>query len=143
MSLQLMFTVLPATRWIFGRLIFDPEDGGDTFLRNIGSHTHYTALYPRRWQCSGIKLFCYFARYEENKGVLTVICFAASYSHVGGCQRSEGSLLRFSGYKINIVSELRKPPSEFHPRILTRSCRRFHNEFQNLCSSHDVFRLME
>jgi hypothetical protein len=26
-----------------------PEDGGDTFLRNVGYHsTHYTALYPRR-----------------------------------------------------------------------------------------------
>jgi hypothetical protein len=31
-------------------MIFDPEDGGDTFLRNIGSHTVYTALYPRRWK---------------------------------------------------------------------------------------------
>jgi hypothetical protein len=31
-------------------LIFDPEDGGDTFLRNVSSHTDYTALYPRRWQ---------------------------------------------------------------------------------------------
>jgi hypothetical protein len=32
------------------RLIFDLEDGDDTFLRNVGSHTEYTALYPRRWQ---------------------------------------------------------------------------------------------
>jgi hypothetical protein len=30
-------------------LIFDPEDGGDTLLRNMGSNTDYTALYPRRW----------------------------------------------------------------------------------------------
>jgi hypothetical protein len=29
-----------------------PEDGGDTFLRNICSYTDYTALYPRRWQHS-------------------------------------------------------------------------------------------
>jgi hypothetical protein len=28
---------------------FDPEDGGDTRLRNVGSHTEYAALYPRRW----------------------------------------------------------------------------------------------
>jgi hypothetical protein len=28
--------------------IFYPEDGGDTFLRNIGSHTIYTAPHPRR-----------------------------------------------------------------------------------------------
>jgi hypothetical protein len=30
-------------------LFFDPEDGGDMFLRNVGWHsTDYTALYPRR-----------------------------------------------------------------------------------------------
>jgi hypothetical protein len=32
-------------RWLF----YNPEDGGDTFLRNVGYHsTHYTASYPRR-----------------------------------------------------------------------------------------------
>jgi hypothetical protein len=30
-------------------LFFDPEDGGDMFLRNVGRlSTDYTALYPRR-----------------------------------------------------------------------------------------------
>jgi hypothetical protein len=30
-------------------LFFDPEDGGDTFLRNVGwLSTDYMALYPRR-----------------------------------------------------------------------------------------------
>jgi hypothetical protein len=30
-------------------LFFDPEDGGDKFLRNVGwLSTEYTALYPRR-----------------------------------------------------------------------------------------------
>jgi hypothetical protein len=29
-------------------LIFDPEDGGDTFLRNVGSYTDYTVLYPKK-----------------------------------------------------------------------------------------------
>jgi hypothetical protein len=30
-------------------LFFDLEDGGDMFLRNVGSlSTDYTALYPRR-----------------------------------------------------------------------------------------------
>jgi hypothetical protein len=29
--------------------IANPEDGGDTFLRNVGYHsTHYTASYPRK-----------------------------------------------------------------------------------------------
>jgi hypothetical protein len=29
-----------------------PEDGEDTFLRNVGSHKIYTAPYPRRWHSS-------------------------------------------------------------------------------------------
>jgi hypothetical protein len=28
--------------------IFYPEDGGDTFLQNVGSHKIYTASHPRR-----------------------------------------------------------------------------------------------
>jgi hypothetical protein len=41
--------MLPAPIWFLSRLIFDPEDGSHTFLRNIGSHTDYAAQYPRRW----------------------------------------------------------------------------------------------
>jgi hypothetical protein len=30
-------------------IFYDPEDGDDTFLRNVGYHsTDYTASYPRR-----------------------------------------------------------------------------------------------
>jgi hypothetical protein len=37
----------------FAELFYDPEDRGDTFLRNVGYHsTHYTASYPRRWYSS-------------------------------------------------------------------------------------------
>jgi hypothetical protein len=36
--------------WFDARLIFNPEDGGDSFLRNVGSYMDYTAPYPRRWQ---------------------------------------------------------------------------------------------
>jgi hypothetical protein len=39
----------PATRWFLARLIFDLEDGGDKFLRNVSLHADYTALYPTRW----------------------------------------------------------------------------------------------
>jgi hypothetical protein len=35
--------------WFLACLFFDPEDGGDMFLRNIGwLSADYTALYPRR-----------------------------------------------------------------------------------------------
>jgi hypothetical protein len=39
-------------RWCLPRLIFDPDDGGGTFLRNVGSYTDYTVPYSRRWQLS-------------------------------------------------------------------------------------------
>jgi hypothetical protein len=38
--------------WFFARGFFCPEDGGDTFLRNVGSHKIYTAPHPRRRHCS-------------------------------------------------------------------------------------------
>jgi hypothetical protein len=46
--------VVPVVGWLllarcFAELFYDPEDGGDTFLRNVGYHsTHYMASYPRR-----------------------------------------------------------------------------------------------
>jgi hypothetical protein len=46
------FAYPAATHWFLALLIFDPEDGIDTFLRNVGSHTDYAALYPRRWEHS-------------------------------------------------------------------------------------------
>jgi hypothetical protein len=36
------------SRWFLARGFFYPEDGGDTFLRNVGSHKIYTAPHPRR-----------------------------------------------------------------------------------------------
>jgi hypothetical protein len=43
-------------RWVVALLIFDPEDGGNTFLRNVGSYADYTVLYPRRWQFSQLHI---------------------------------------------------------------------------------------
>jgi hypothetical protein len=39
-------------RWFPARGFFYPEDGGGTFLRNVGLPIIYTALYPRRRHCS-------------------------------------------------------------------------------------------
>jgi hypothetical protein len=36
------------SRWFLTRGFFYPEDEGDMFLRNIGSHKIYTGLHPRR-----------------------------------------------------------------------------------------------
>jgi hypothetical protein len=38
-----------AARWFRAWPIFYPEDGSDTFLRNVDSHADYTELHPRRW----------------------------------------------------------------------------------------------
>jgi hypothetical protein len=45
------------TRWFVARLIFDPEDESDVFLRNVCSRMDYMGLYPRRWQHSLRKFF--------------------------------------------------------------------------------------
>jgi hypothetical protein len=36
------------SRWFLARGFFYPEDGGDTFLRNVSSHKIYTAPHLRR-----------------------------------------------------------------------------------------------
>jgi hypothetical protein len=36
------------SRWFLARGFFYSEDGGDTFLRNVGSHKIYTVPHPRR-----------------------------------------------------------------------------------------------
>jgi hypothetical protein len=36
------------SRWLLACGFFYPEDGGDTFLRNVDSHKIYTAPHPRR-----------------------------------------------------------------------------------------------
>jgi hypothetical protein len=33
------FCLATSSRWVLARLIFDPEDGGDTILQNVGSYT--------------------------------------------------------------------------------------------------------
>jgi hypothetical protein len=40
-------------------LIFDPEDGGDTFLRNVGSHEDYIAEYGsiHNYSCGNLKSY--------------------------------------------------------------------------------------
>jgi hypothetical protein len=36
------------SRWFLTRGFSFPEDGGDTFLRNVGSHKIYMAPHPRK-----------------------------------------------------------------------------------------------
>jgi hypothetical protein len=47
-TITLIFRVSPAARWFLAGLVFDPEDGDDTFLPNVGLHMDYMALYSRR-----------------------------------------------------------------------------------------------
>jgi hypothetical protein len=57
-------------------LFYDPEDGGDTFLRNVGYHsTHSPASYPRRrysskpplWKPQILHLFFFCPQYGDFK----------------------------------------------------------------------------
>jgi hypothetical protein len=42
-------TAAACSRWYLTCRFFYPEDGGDTFLRNVGSHKIYTTPHPRKW----------------------------------------------------------------------------------------------
>jgi hypothetical protein len=51
-------------------LISDPEDRGDTFLRNVGSCTDYMALYPRRGnfhnnRCKNLKSYIEYTTFRK------------------------------------------------------------------------------
>jgi hypothetical protein len=46
------WAVATCSRWFLACGFFCPEDGGDTFLRNVGSHKIYTAPHPRRQHSS-------------------------------------------------------------------------------------------
>jgi hypothetical protein len=54
-NLQFLESRYLLAHWFLARMIFDPEDGGDTFLRNVGSYTDCTTLYLKRWQLSSTK----------------------------------------------------------------------------------------
>jgi hypothetical protein len=41
------FCLATCSHWFLARPIFDTEDGGDTFLRKVGSYMGYMALYQK------------------------------------------------------------------------------------------------
>jgi hypothetical protein len=59
------FCLATCSRWFLGRLIFDPEDGDDTFFRNVGSYTDYTVLYHRRWQLKKKEAVCLWKEHSD------------------------------------------------------------------------------
>jgi hypothetical protein len=60
------------------RLIFEREEGGDKLLRNVGSHTDYTASYHRRW-----KLILRLVRTHKAKHNFTTICISYHWFCIG------------------------------------------------------------
>jgi hypothetical protein len=68
--------VQQAARKVFALLILNPEDKGDTSLRNVISHTDYTALYPRRWQPSYLIVSIFRDRFACR---LPVVSFHLAY----------------------------------------------------------------
>jgi hypothetical protein len=67
--------------WFLSLLIFNPEDGGDTFLRNVSSHTDYTAstrepMFPSHLLQSGFFL-CWFSTLK-----MEVTLFSETLFHI-------------------------------------------------------------
>jgi hypothetical protein len=44
----LLQSAATCSRWLLARGFFYPEDGGDTFLRNVSSHKTYTELHSQK-----------------------------------------------------------------------------------------------
>jgi hypothetical protein len=60
-------------------MILDPEDGNYTFLRNVGSCTDYTALYPKEQQLSLLPLLePQILQVDLLINIPSVICIATS-----------------------------------------------------------------
>jgi hypothetical protein len=49
---ELLQSAATCSRCFLARGFFNPEDGGDMFLRNVGSYKIYTAPHPRRLHSS-------------------------------------------------------------------------------------------
>jgi hypothetical protein len=45
------------SRWFLASEMFYPEDGGNMFLRNVGSHKNYTVPHPRKRHSSDNRFF--------------------------------------------------------------------------------------
>jgi hypothetical protein len=56
-GLHLWLAAATCSSWFLASGFFYPEDGGDTFLRNVGSHKIYTAPHPRRRHSSNLHTF--------------------------------------------------------------------------------------
>jgi hypothetical protein len=58
------------SRWFLVREFFYLEDGGDTFLRNVGLYKNYTAQHPR-WRHS-LWFSCLSMVYQEGRNVFVL-----------------------------------------------------------------------
>jgi hypothetical protein len=81
------------SRWFLARGIFYPEDGGDTFLRKVGSHNIYTSPHTRRRHSSQSQtwkpqiLQIYFSFREHQLALPLVSSFGTGLLSSGLCQK--------------------------------------------------------
>jgi hypothetical protein len=84
--------------WFHARRLFYHEDGGDTFLRNVGSHNNYTTPHPRKRHSSTFYKFphivcaCTYEATNNNR--------IFQFSHVIICKNDRlcGLVNRVPGY---------------------------------------------
>jgi hypothetical protein len=55
----------PPSHWFLARGFVYPEDGGDSFLRNVGSHNMYITPHPRRRHSSVYNIFTFYILLHE------------------------------------------------------------------------------
>jgi hypothetical protein len=81
----------PAARWFLAGLIFDPEDGINTFHRNVGPHIDYRALYPRRGQHSASLILEQRDENDQKIPQVNILCSNEDQPHVmNSCFRKSG-----------------------------------------------------
>jgi hypothetical protein len=65
--------------WFLDLMIFGPEDGGNTLLRNVCTHMDYIALYRTSWQHSPSDFFYNYPRNLDRQIIYRHI--AQAYIH--------------------------------------------------------------
>jgi hypothetical protein len=101
---------LPAACWFLAQLILDPDDGSDTFLWNVSSHTDYTALYPSRMQHSSLPLW-------EPQILDTHKCQVPHRHHTINCQRSEECFIQHLWVPLYTQTH-----THTHTRVCAQNC---------------------
>jgi hypothetical protein len=126
---------------------FDPEDGGNMFLRNVGWHsTDYTTLYPRKlyslepplWEPQILQLIlfvCIFSVkfYVPSSDLVSWFCILSSPVHPRNIISADSLLFAVPTFSFN--TSMSGPPS-LHTNSIVRLSPLFLSQLFALCSTY-------